>query len=90
MIGLVWDAGFKRSYKKRIAPDGQLKKRFWDALEQFTSDPFAAPLKTHRLTGKLSGCWAFSVDEDCRVLFLFIKGNKKALLLDIGSHDEVY
>lgn len=30
------------------------------------------------------------MDEDCRVLFLFIKGNKKALLLDIGSHDEVY
>ena len=90
MIGLVWDAGFKRSYKKRIASDGQLKKRFWDALEQFTSDPFATPLKTHRLTGKLSGCWAFSVDDACRVLFMFIKGNKKALLLDIGSHDEVY
>lgn len=90
MIHLVWDAGFKRSYKKRIASDPNLKKRFWDAVEQFTDDPFAAPLKTHRLTGKLSGCWAFSVDNDCRVLFMFIKGNKKALLLDIGSHDEVY
>ncbi|MBK8341558.1 MAG: type II toxin-antitoxin system mRNA interferase toxin, RelE/StbE family [Flavobacteriales bacterium] len=89
-MDLVWDAGFKRSYKKRIAPDPNLKKRFWDAVEQFTGDPFATPLKTHRLTGKLSGYWAFSVDEDCRVLFLFIKGNKKALLLDIGSHDEVY
>jgi len=33
MIQLVWDAGFKRSYIKRIAPDEQLKQRFWDALE---------------------------------------------------------
>ncbi len=53
-------------------------------------DPFAASLKTHRLTGKLGGCWAFSVDNDCRVVFLFIKGYQKVLLLDIGSHDEVY
>jgi len=90
MIGLVWDAGFKRSYKKRIAPDPELKKHFWDAVELFVCEPFASQLKTHRLTGKLSGCWAFSVDDDCRVLFRFIKGNKNVLLLDIGSHDEVY
>ena len=56
MMMAVLAATLTPTYKKRIAPDGQLKKRFWDALEQFTSDPFAAPLKTHRLTGKLSGC----------------------------------
>jgi hypothetical protein len=35
MIELIWDAGFKRSYKKRIATDTVLKQRFWDALELF-------------------------------------------------------
>lgn len=90
MIELVWDAGFKRSYKKRIAHDARLKKKFWDAMERFTTDPFEGPLKTHKLTGKLNDCWAFSVDQDCRVVFMFIKGEKQVLLLDIGSHDEVY
>lgn len=33
MIQLVWDAGFKRAYKKRISTDPLLKQRFWDALE---------------------------------------------------------
>lgn len=56
MMELVWDAGFKRSYKKRIAPDAILKQRFWDALEIFVPDPFAHPLRTHKLTGKLSTC----------------------------------
>jgi addiction module RelE/StbE family toxin len=90
MIELIWDAGFKRSYKKRIAQDTLLKEKFWDALELFATDPFSILLKTHKLTGKLSGCWAFSVDPDCRVVFMFIKEDKKVLLLDIGSHAEVY
>jgi mRNA-degrading endonuclease YafQ of YafQ-DinJ toxin-antitoxin module len=47
MIKLVWDAGFKRSYKKRVAKDPILKERFWDALELFVSDPFADGLRTH-------------------------------------------
>lgn len=90
MITLVWDAGFKRAYKKRISQDRKMKERFWDALELFVADPFATELKTHALTGKLQGHHAFSVDSDCRVVFLFIKGHSQVLLIDIGTHDEVY
>ena len=46
-------------------------------------------LRTHKLSGKLEGRWAFSVDDDCRVVFEFI-GEDHVLLIDIGSHDEVY
>lgn len=90
MIELVWDAGFKRSYKKRIAPDPLLKQRFWDALELFASSPFTQELRTHKLTGKLGRCWAFSVDHDHRVVFKFIKDRSRVLLIDIGTHEEVY
>lgn len=90
MTKLVWDAGFKRSYKKRVALDPLLKERFWDALEVFVVDPFAPELRTHVLTGKLSGCHAFSVDHDRRVVFKFIRGRSTVLLIDIGTHDEVY
>ena len=90
MIELVWDAGFKRSYRKRIATDAFLKQRFWEVLEVFVVDPFALELRTHPLTGKLHGYHAFSVDHDCRVVFMFIKGHTKVLLIDIGTHDEVY
>jgi len=90
MIQLVWDAGFKRAFKKRISQDPLLKQRFWDALELFVSDPFTHELRTHPLTGRLHGYHAFSVDFDCRVVFLFLKGQTKVLLIDIGTHDEVY
>ena len=85
MTQLVWDAGFKRAYKKRIGPDALLKLRFWDALEQFESDPFSPGLRTHPLTGKLHGLHAFSVDVDCRVVFRFIKANDKVLLIEPGK-----
>jgi len=39
MIQLIWDAGFKRSCKKRIGPDAQLRQQFRDALERFVEDP---------------------------------------------------
>ena len=55
----------------------------------FSCKPVFAAMRTHKLSGKLEGQWAFSVDEDCRVVFEFI-GKEKVLLVDIGSHDEVY
>ncbi len=66
-----------------------LEARFWQKLEQFTVDPFDPSLKTHKLSGKLKEFWSFSVDYDERVLFYFTEG-EKAVLVDIGSHDEVY
>ena len=61
MINLVWDHAFKRSYKKRISIDSILKEEFWDTLDVFVKNPFHSHLKTHKLTGKLHGLWAFSV-----------------------------
>jgi len=46
-------------------------------------------LRTHKLSGELTGMWAFSVSYDYRVVFRFIS-EKEVLLIDIGGHDEVY
>ena len=86
---LVWDSSFKRAYRKRVSSDDILKKKFWEAIEVFVNDPFDSRLKTHKLTGKLSGLWAFSIDYDCRVVFQFPDEKNNVLLIDIGSHDEV-
>jgi mRNA-degrading endonuclease YafQ of YafQ-DinJ toxin-antitoxin module len=60
-------------------------------VEIFTTNPFHARLKTHKLSGKLKGMWAFSIEQDARVLFYFTKDKpRKAVFTDIGSHDEVY
>ncbi|MDY6950021.1 MAG: type II toxin-antitoxin system mRNA interferase toxin, RelE/StbE family [Thermodesulfobacteriota bacterium] len=89
MIEAIWDSGFKRAYRKKVKVNPRLQGRFWRRLEEFLKDPFSAPLRTHKLSGKLAGQWAFSVDEHHRVLFEFI-GDDSVLLIDVGTHDEVY
>ena len=54
-----------------------------------SKNPFCKLLRSHKLTGTLKGLWAFSVDYDTRVIFSFLTDDE-ILLIDIGSHDEVY
>ena len=89
MTKITWDQGFKRSYKKKVKNNDKLRKKFWNSIELFSESPFNPRLRTHKLTGKLEGLWAFSVDYDCRIIFKFLNQDE-ILLVDIGGHDEVY
>jgi mRNA-degrading endonuclease YafQ of YafQ-DinJ toxin-antitoxin module len=42
----------------------------------------------HKLKGDLDGYWAFSVDDDLRVLVRW-EGDE-VFLVNLGSHDQVY
>lgn len=89
MVNLVWDQAFKRKYKKIFTLNIELKKSFWEAMSIFSQNPFDPKLRTHKLTGKLKGLWSFSASYNYRVIFSFINDHD-VLLIDIGSHDEVY
>ncbi len=89
MISLVWGSSFKRAYRRTIKAHPNLEDRISECLEVFVRDPFHSSLRTHKLSGKLKGLWAFAVEYDCRVVFRFLE-NGDALLIDIGRHDEVY
>ncbi len=89
MIELVWGTSFRKAYKKAVKSNPEIEKKFWRLIRLFEKDPFLPALKTHKLSGKLKGQWAFVVEYDCRVIFEFI-GKDKVALVDIGKHDEVY
>jgi mRNA-degrading endonuclease YafQ of YafQ-DinJ toxin-antitoxin module len=57
------------------------------ALRRFAADPKDPLLRVHKLRGELDGYWAFSVDDDLRVVFRW--DGEVALLVHLGSHDEV-
>ena len=58
------------------------------ALRRFAADPKDPLLRTRKLTGELETYWAFSVDDDLRVLFRW--DGDAAFLANLGSHDQVY
>jgi mRNA interferase YafQ len=94
MRKLVWDGSFRRAFKRRIRNDRALQARTFEALALLAEEPFHPNLKTHKLKGTLEGLWACWVEYDCRVIFLFVPdpegGEDVIVLVDIGSHDEVY
>ncbi len=91
---VVWSSGFKRSFRKITQKNPQLKNQIVKVLRLLADDPFTPSLKSHKLTGDLAGLWSCSVTYDCRIIFNLSKDEKLLemviLLIDIGSHDEVY
>lgn len=92
---LFWDAAFKRAFKKHVRREPQLQDRILRTLEQLAENPFAPNLRSHKLSGQLDGLWACSVEYDCRIIFNFISdpdapSEQALVLLNLGSHDEVY
>ncbi len=94
MRRLVWDASFRRALRGRTRRNAALREQILAVLESLVQDPFAPELKTHKLKGELAGLWACWVERDCRIVFTFESepagGEDMIILVDIGSHDEVY
>jgi mRNA interferase YafQ len=91
---LATESSFKRSFKKLIKRNPQLQAKILEVVELLSIDPFVPSLKSHKLTGQLEGLWSCTVNYDCRIIFAFRKDKESddnlLVLIDVGSHDEVY
>jgi len=77
---------FLRQASRFFRKHPDLKPRV-SALQQ---DPFQPGLGLHQLTGKLSGCHAVRLTYSYRITLTLLISEHEIILLDIGSHDEVY
>jgi mRNA interferase YafQ len=84
-LRFVASSRFLRKAKKLKGPQASMLRA---ALRRFAADPRDPLLRTHKLRGELKEYWAFSVDEDLRVLFRW--EGEKAFLVNLGSHDQIY
>ena len=58
------------------------------AIIAIAKDPHAPALKTHRLHGNLSDCFASRISREYRIVFVLEPG--RVTFIDIGTHDDVY
>jgi mRNA interferase YafQ len=91
---LVWDKSFKKAFKRLLKKNPQLQDKVFAVLDLLADDAFTPSLKSHKLTGQLEGLWSCSVAYDCRIISTFKQdeelGDNLIVLIDIGTHDEVY
>jgi mRNA interferase YafQ len=91
---LVITPKFRRAYRKLVKKSPKLGNHIDELLGKMQMDIFLPDLGTHKLSGILSGLWACSCGYDCRIVFTLETdentGNEVILLLDIGTHNQVY
>ncbi len=82
---VVASSRFLRRARTLKSPHDELLRA---VLRRFAADPRDPLLRTHKLKGDLADYWAFSVDDDLRVLFRW--DGDDCFLVSLGTHDEVY
>ena len=87
---LVWTATFARTARKFLRRHPGLEGVFEDVLRQLEADPRAPRLRLHPLKGQHRGEHAVSLTYECRIVLILRLTPKEIVLLDVGTHDEVY
>jgi addiction module RelE/StbE family toxin len=85
---------YTESYNKRAAkfikkhPD--LLSQYQKTLELLEMNPHHPSLRLHKMKGKLSELYSISINISYRISIYFIFENDQIILIDVGSHDEIY
>jgi addiction module RelE/StbE family toxin len=86
---ISFSKSFQKVFNKRIKNNKILSELFSEKLKIFEKEPYHPSLKTHKLTGKLKNYHSFRIHFEYRVIFEFIEEDK-VILIDIGTHNQVY
>jgi mRNA-degrading endonuclease YafQ of YafQ-DinJ toxin-antitoxin module len=73
---------FQKSFKK-LPKEIQLIAIKRDKI--FRTNPYSPQLKTHKLKGKLSNLWSYSIKYSYRIVLEFID-EETVIYQDIGTH----
>jgi mRNA-degrading endonuclease YafQ of YafQ-DinJ toxin-antitoxin module len=87
---LAWTPTFVRTARKFLRHHPHLEGIFADVLRHLETDPHAPSLRLHPLKGKHQGKHAVSLTYEHRLVLILRLAEKEIVLLDIGTHDEVY
>jgi mRNA-degrading endonuclease YafQ of YafQ-DinJ toxin-antitoxin module len=91
---LVFTPRFQRALRRYGRRNRQRQDCVNMALKRMVADVFDPALRTHALGGNLAGNLACSCGYDCRIVFTLSRNAathaEEIVLLDVGTHDEVY
>ena len=90
MFKLVITESYLKRARKFFAKHPQALKQYEKMLQLLCINPQHPSLRLHKISGRLKGLFSVSIHISYRVIINFIIRNDQIVLIDIGSHDEVY
>ena len=84
---IIYHRKFKKNFKKLPK---EVKDKVFDRIALFMQNPFHPSLKNHALKGGMNQNRSFSVTSDYRIIYR-PKGNYiLVIMLNVGTHNQVY
>ena len=90
MYTIVTSPRFLRRAARFFRQHPDLRGRFERMMTALREDPHQPQLRLHPLRGELEGLHAASLTYEYRVLLTLQITEQEIVLLDIGTHDELY
>ncbi|WP_292661928.1 type II toxin-antitoxin system mRNA interferase toxin, RelE/StbE family [Nitratifractor sp.] len=82
--------GYEKKAVRFFKKHKDLYPQYKKTVEILSRDPYHPSLRLHKLQGKLSGFYSVSINMKHRVVLDFIIQDDVIILIDIGSHSDVY
>ena len=90
MIEIRFAEGYEKKVVRFFKKHKDLYPQYKKTLEILSRDPYHPSSRLHKLQGKLSNFYSVSINMKYRVVLDFIIQDDVIILIDIGSHSDVY
>ena len=87
---LVFTASYNKKASKWIKKHPQIKDQYLKTLQLMELDIHHPALRLHQLSGGLSGLSSVSINMSYRITIELMIEDNDIILVNIGSHDEIY
>lgn len=89
MAKIFFGDQYSKMFKHILQKQPDIKTAIDISVKRFNRNPNDTRLRNHKLKKRLAGKYAFSVNNDLRIVYDRI-GKKTVRFLAIGGHTEVY
>jgi mRNA-degrading endonuclease YafQ of YafQ-DinJ toxin-antitoxin module len=87
---IVYTRGYLKRAAKFIKRHPDLLPQYEKTLKLLELNPFHPSLRLHRLSGPLRDLHSVSINISYRITLEFLLEDGRLVLVNVGSHDEVY
>ncbi len=90
MAKIIFTHSYEKRAKKFIKKHPELSSQYEKTLKLLEINPSHPSLRLHKLEGKLSDLYSVSINISYRISLEFYISDDEIILLNVGSHNEVY
>lgn len=87
---LIFPESYIKRAKKFLSKHPEIHSQYRKTLELLELNPWHPSLRLHDLTGRLQGLSSVSINMSYRIVLELEIKNKEIILINVGSHDQVY